>query len=234
MGKNKKFLQSIIKKNEEEWDEIITQVSKFNDIEAVKNNAIAWDRESFFKFLKTYKMPKKDQNTNEKMEQMCLEIRDNVKACKKNNIEIDFLNCTQKYDGKSLPLGDTLVKICTYDDEHAIQYLFLKSGEKINCLAFLGGSDCQAILCIDDGKGGDKFIRLSELHLLSIGQNSDSKKEVGLMTSFTWFTAQVFTSIVIGSNLYPIKNLILADGLRACNTKDLVKAEVNEIGAKKE
>lgn len=221
-----------MKKDEKEWDEIVAEISKFNDIEVVKNSTIAWDKESFLKFLESCEMPKQD--TNEKMGQMCLVTRDNVKACKPNNIEIDLINGTQKDDGKSLPLGDTLIKICTYDDEHAIQYLFLKSGEKIDCLVFLGGSDCQAILCIDDGKGGDKFIKLSEFHMLSISKNSNSKKEVGLMTSFAWFTAKIFTSIVIGSNLNPIKNLFLSDGLKGDNSKELTKAEENKIESKKE
>lgn len=82
------------------------------------------------------------------------------------------------------------------------------------CLIFIGGKEGQAILAIKNDDEKITFIRLSELHILSVSKNSEPGKEVGLMVSYLWITVKFFSSVIIGENLAPIKNLLCVDGLK--------------------
>jgi len=71
------------------------------------------------------------------------------------------------------------------------------------------------IMLIRDENGDDYFLRLSEFHMLSLRTDPDPHKEVGLMTSFVWLSAKVYTSVVVAPSLDPIKNLLLSEALLA-------------------
>ena len=126
--------------------------------------------------------------TQEQLSEKCQQIRDNVSQGKTGNIEIQF------YKGRQLS--------------------GIKAGDKLDASVFLGGDNAFGIMVIKDESGDEYFLRISEFHLLSLRENPDPNKEVGLMTSFLWLTAKVYTSIVFASNLFPVKNLLLSEWLQ--------------------
>lgn len=69
-----------------------------------------------------------------------------------------------------------------------------------------------------------------EFHLLSLRENPDPRKEIGLMASYLSLTAKVFTSIIFASSLDPIKNLLLSEWLQSewQRAKDAASKSVNE------
>ena len=166
--------------------------------------------------------------TEEQMQENCFQIRNNVKDCKANNMEINFVEGVLRYKGNKYELGSTVIKAVTQGASKAV-YLHLKKGDAVNSLVFIGGDNWQAFLVTkDDNK--TEFIKLEEFHLLSISENSTPEREIGLMVSYLWLTKEDYFSIIMGYNLDPIKNLLLVDELRMENDKDqkpMIKEEVN-------
>ena len=62
-----------------------------------------------------------------------------------------------------------------------------------------------AIMATQNEQGEEKYIRLSEFHLFSIQKNSDTGKDAGLITSYMWLTARVYSSIFLGHSFEPIR-----------------------------
>ena len=99
-----------------------------------------------------------------------------------------------------------------------------------DCLVFLGGEEGQGILAIKRDDEKVTFVRVSEFHMLAISENSEPNREVGLITSYLWITAKVSSSVIIGENLTPIKNLLCVDGLKTtqCDTKNQIEVKRDE------
>ena len=93
--------------------------------------------------------------------------------------------------------GNTVVKILPMDTSaQDYTFIFIKSGDTLDASVFLGGDNASGIMVIKDENGEECFLRISEFHLLSLRENPNPRKEVGLMTSFLWLTAKVYTSII--------------------------------------
>lgn len=150
--------------------------------------------------------------TQEQMGDICLQIRENVKQGKQGNIEIQFHKGLQISDKHARPLGNTIVKI-TPMDTSASKYFFIKTGDILNTTIFLGGDNVSGIMVIEDENGDEHLLRLSELQMLSLQPEPDPRKEIGLMTSYLWLT-NVYTNIILGFDLNPVKNLLLAEWLQ--------------------
>lgn len=156
--------------------------------------------------------------TEEQMVDKCLQIRNNVKESKPENIEINFVEGIQRCNGRKYELGSTVVKVRAMNTCESV-YLHIKKGDKVDSLVFIGGNDAQAFLVTKDENNKNSIIRLEEFHLLSISENSTPEKEIGLMVSYLLISAKVYSSIIMGYNLDPVKNLLLADCLCTRNSE---------------
>ena len=158
-------------------------------------------------------LPKPQDLTQEQMAETCQLVRANVKQGKANNAEVQ-LNKGRQLSGKcKFPLGDTVLKLRVMDTDEP-EYFFMKAGNMLDSSIFLGG-DNAGILLIQDENGDDCFLRLSEFHMLSLREAPDPRKDVGLITSYLWLTAEVSTSVILAASLDPIKSLLLSDWLQS-------------------
>lgn len=160
------------------------------------------------------KTPDDQALSEEQMQKECLKIREKVMAGKEDNIEIDFTCGIQKFEGREHQLGDTLFK-AVESTTHKTFYFHYKKGDKKDVLVFIGGDNVKAILAAKDDKGNVASIGLDEFHLLSISENSTSEKEIGLMTSYIWLRAKIYSSVILAFNLDPVKNLLLGEAMYA-------------------
>lgn len=149
----------------------------------------------------------------EQLEAKCKQIRTEVKQGKESSVEVNFVNGYQNFKGCKYELSDTVIKVFVMNEKAPI-YLHLHKSDSVNCLVFLGGEEGQGILAIKRDDEKVTFVRVSEFHMLSISENSEPNREIGLMTSYLWITAKVSSSVVMGENLIPIKNLLCVDGLK--------------------
>lgn len=152
--------------------------------------------------------------TQGQLAEQCLSTRTNAKDGKANNIEIRLNQGRQISSKISIPLGNTVVKLLLMNADEP-EYFFIKAGDTLDALIFLGGDNSWAVMVIRDEDGHDCFLKLAELHMLSIQENSDPRKETGLMTSYSWLTGKVFSSIIMSFNLDPVKNLLLSGWLES-------------------
>ena len=160
--------------------------------------------------------------TDEQRKEKCLQIRENVKQCKPNNIEVNFVKGIHRFEGKNHELDNTVVKAVAWDVSTPV-YLYLKKGDVLNSYVFIG-DDARAFLVIIDEKGNENFIKLLEFHLFTICEGSSPGKEVGLLTSFVYLTGKIYSSYIIGMSLDPIKSLLLSEEFRK-TISDMQKLE---------
>ncbi len=221
MGKKKEKKNAVLKMMEEEERMVKKEVSEFYPDGVRADMDHSPDQDPFTQIISTVEKGQ-DQSTSlfteEQMQGMCFQIRDNVMACKPDNMEINFVEGILRFKGKKYELGSTVVKAVAMDASKAV-YLHMKKEDTVSSLVFIGGDNGQAFLVTKDD---DKtvFIRLEEFHLLSISENSIPEREIGLMVSYLWITTEIYFSIIMGNNLDPIKNLLLVEELRPGNNKD--------------
>ncbi len=150
----------------------------------------------------------------EQMAEHCIQVRENVKKSKSDSVEIQFDLMTQMFLGRRFELGNTICKVCTYAGDTSPTFIFFKRGSSLDVRLFIGGENAVAVMAIRNDKDQDYFIRLSEFHMVSFQENTDPRKEVGLVTSYVWLTARVYSSVVLASTLDPIKSLLLSEWLQ--------------------
>lgn len=229
----RKFIDRLIKADDNELKDVKNQVSMF--YEAVERAEISAksDKDPFAGILLTIrKNPVPQLLTENEMLEKCFKIRENVKQCKPDNVELNFIQGIQRFSGNKHELDNTVIKIIAKDANTPV-YIHIKKGDELNSLVFIGGDDALAFLVTKGLDGEDCVVRLSEFHLLSISKNSTPEKEIGLMTSYEWMGAKVHSSVIIGMNLDPIKNLLLSEGLRTMtseekNPVETLKEDANE------
>ena len=153
--------------------------------------------------------------TDDEMAEHCLQVRDNVKQGKADNIEIQFDKGMQMFLRKKHELGDTIIKVRTFDGETSPTCIYIRAGGMLKARLFIGGDKVMAIMATQNEQGEEKYFRLSEFHLFSIQKNSDTGKDAGLITSYMWLTARVYSSIFLGHSFEPIRSLLLADWLHS-------------------
>lgn len=168
--------------------------------------------------------------SQERMMEECVRIRSYVQAEKPNNIEIRFNEGVQYFNGVKHPLATTVVKLRAMDSGKPV-YLYMRGGDTIDAMVFVGGDNVLAFLATKDKDGKEQFVRLSEVHLLSYNEDEDRMKETGLLTSFVWPGVKIYSSTLLSYSLLPIKNLLLSELLQDewKRIKDAAGQSVTEI-----
>lgn len=156
--------------------------------------------------------PNSQAPEQELLREVCQKTRDNVQLGKPGSVEIQLNKGRQMSDKRVFPLGNTVIKFLPSNASEPI-YLFLKAEDTLDASVFLEDNNASGIMLIKDESGDDFFFILSEFHMLSIAANPDPRKEVGLMTSYTIMAPKVYSSIVYGFSLDPIKNLLFSEWL---------------------
>lgn len=205
-----KFVQAEIKKEER----VVNQtVSQFNEVrqegiytpetQAVwKANLEEWVNENSIK---------KEEDVM-KAHSFCVDIIYNVRAEKEKNLEINFIQKLQKYQGKEYPLGVVVTKVVEYNKNEPA-YIYVDPNNNPKAAIYISCDMGKAYMIYSNVDGKEEIIRLAECHLLSMSPYSTPGKEVALMTSYTWLPGEIYTSVIAGGNLIPIKNLLLVDSL---------------------
>ena len=215
--KNKSGLDNfLIQEMNQNYEKAAAQVNMFYPDGSLANITPSSEKAPLAPLLAQAKQPPAPQTpTQEQLLEKCQHIRDNIKQGKTGNIEIQFCRGRQLSDKQIFPLGNTVVKILPMDTSaQDYTFIFIKSGDTLDASVFLGGDNASGIMVIKDENGEECFLRISEFHLLSLRENPNPRKEVGLMTSFLWLTAKVYTSIIFATNLFPVKNLLLSEWLQ--------------------
>lgn len=232
MKKIKEKKSKVSKMIDKEERMVKKEVSEFYTDDIRADMKLASDEDPFAGILSSVKKEQSTQGfTEEEMQEKCFQIRNNVKDCKPDNIEINFVEGVLRFKGNKYELGSTVVKAVAMEDSKTV-YLHIKKGDAVSSLVFLGGDDAQAFLVTkDDNK--TLFTRLTEFHLLSISESSTPEREIGLMVSYSWITAKVYSGIIMGNSLDPIKNLLLSESFISEGTEDQ-KSMIEEEGDRNE
>ena len=224
----KDFLDRLINMHDEEEKAVNNQVAKFyENEERVDFFSESSQKDPFAGIFSTLKKePSLSAMTQEQMFKECERIRENIKRGDPDNTELNFVKDVQRFNGTEYPLDYTVIKVTAMNAEQPM-YLYIKKEDTLNSLIFIGGSNVQAFLLAKDDTGADCAMRLYEFHSLSISENSDEKKEIGLMTSYSWMNAKVYAGVIMGVNLNPVKNLFLfSDVLKNKYDKDQKSATI--------
>lgn len=232
MGKNSeiKMKDHIFQMLEQEEEKIKTEASEYYPDGVIADFTPSSKEEPLAPLLTLAKQaPAPQTPTQDQLMEACQGIRISVMAGKKANAEIQLNKGRQLSDKQVFPLGNTVVKVLPTDSDQPF-YLFIRAGDTLDASIFLGGDNAMGILLIKDENGTDYFLRLAEFHLLSLREDPDPRKEIGLMTSYLWLTAKVYSSIIFAANLNPIKNLLLSEWLKAewQRAKDATSKPTNE------
>lgn len=218
MGKksNTKLIDKFVHMDQQNFEKANAEVAEYYPGSTIANFTLSSETNPLASLVKRAKeSPAPQAPTQEQLSEKCQQIRDNVRQGKKGNIEIQFHKGRQLSDKQAFPLGNTVVKILLKDtNTQDFSFIFIKAGDTLDASVFLGGDNAFGIMVIKDENGEEYFLRISEFHLLSLRESSDSRKEVGLMTSLLWLTAKAYTSIIFASNLLPVKNLLLSEWLQ--------------------
>ena len=222
MNIGKKFKNSLLEKTwqlfEKEQKEV--EYALMEAREAAFKEEIIISTQPFAELMSMNKcMEKKQYLSEEEMLKKCWKIRDFVNKKKPDNIEIRFNQMCQVYLNMKKQLNDTFVKLWVMEEEEPI-YLFLKAEGQHNVMIFLGGDERQAFLVFMDDEGVTRCMQLKEFYLLSVIDDVESSKSWGILTSYSWFSAKIYTSIIQGYNLKPVVALFLSDWFRTLVEKN--------------
>lgn len=213
MGKKKNLETRLLEMIEKEGEEVRREVNEFCFEGSLVNFQDASKTNPFDQFYMSQRTETIDQSfTDEQMERFCSEIRDRVKHGSLEDIEINLMERIQRYKGLRYSLENTAIKILPWNAEKP-EYLCMGPEDSMDALVFLGGENAQAFLVTRNEDDLVSYYRLSEFHMLSL-QKTPDQKELGLITSYVWLTAKVYSTVVMGFNLDPIKNLFFTDSLR--------------------
>ena len=217
MGKKSetKLAERLFQMLEQESEKASSEVKEFYPNGILADCSFSSEADPLIPLLAQAKMPPDPQSpTQDQLAEQCLAIRNNIKGGGTGNIEIQFNWRRQLSERTILPLGNTVVKLLLMGSTEP-KYFYIKAGSTLDGLIFLGGDNNWAIMAIKDKEGHDYFLQLAELHMLSIQENIDPRKETGLMTSYSWLTGKVFSSIITSYSLDPVKNLLLSSWLES-------------------
>lgn len=217
MGKKSetKLAERLFQMLEQESAKVRSEVNEFYPNGILADYSLSSEADPLTPLLAQAKMPPDPQSpTQDQLAEQCLAVRNNVKGGGTGNIEIQLNWGRQLSERTILPLGNTVVKLLPMGSTEP-KYFYIKAGSTLDGLIFLGGDNSGAIMVIKDENGHDYFLQLAEFHLLSIQENTDPRKETGLMTSYSWLTGKVFSSIIMSFSLDPVKNLLLSGWLES-------------------
>lgn len=219
MNTDDKLTDKILKEMDKEEGVVKQTISQFDEIrEEGITEAIVQEKWKTGVELMMAQNSINDKEELEKAKDICLETLKNVREGKEHNLEINFIQKVQKNCGREQDLGVTVVKIVEANGGNEA-YIYCDEQTSLEALIFISGEKGKAFLSIRNEKNVISFVELSEIHLLSISPNSKPGREVGLMTSYTWMSAKIYSSVILGENLLPIKNLLLIDAFPERTTK---------------
>ncbi len=207
----------MVKEVEREYNEVKNISDLFSETGEEEELRYVLSQENVEAVFKKGVIPKTDsqkKREQEQLEEYALTIQENVRKGKPENIEIRFDQGCQLSGKTKYPFGNTALLVRTKEGDTSPSLFLLKKDNTFRLRVLIGGDDAQAVMAAKDGKGGVNYISLSEIQLLSIQENPDPQKEIGLLTSYHWLTAKVYTSVILAYNLAPIKNLLLAEWLQ--------------------
>lgn len=154
----------------------------------------------------------------------CKQIHCNVRVGDVSSIEIHMDKLTHHYMGSHLPLGQTCIRLCVAEEETEPLFIFLLEEKPLPVRVFLGGKNSCAFLAVSDEDGAEYVVPLMQFHMLSVSENSQPGREVGLVTSFIKGTlGGVYSTPILANDLTAIKSLILADWLAVTLKKTATK-----------
>ena len=113
-----------------------------------------------------------------------------------------------------------MIRTRIWSEKASPDFLFIKNGSSLAVRIFIGDANnsnefdnnIDAFMAIKE-EDGDYFIPLAEVYLLSIRETGYCQKETAMMTSYSWWNAQIYSSIILASGLEPIKSLLFSDYL---------------------
>lgn len=221
---SKKLKNNFWKEQEREYEAVKSKVSEFYDAYDVGELTFSSSASSFADLLKleesdpnqkfiTKEEIEEREEQSLQMEDACLEILNNVKLAKPENLIILLDKRLQVPHNPPLDLGDVVLKVVPFST-HKPVYIYSPAEDRMFARIYIGGKDVSAFFIVRDLHGEDHIIPLSEFHMLSLQKNPQGKTEAALMTSFLWISAKVYTSPILSYNLDPVKNLLMADFLR--------------------
>lgn len=223
----KELDKKLIKWQNQNYEEVKNGVSQFRNDEDFEKISLQSSQNMLLEFLSEIrKEPTFQSFTDEDMQEKCFKIRANVKEGMPNNAEINLMVGIHRYQGCKYDLCNVIIKAVAFDSTKSM-YLYLKKGDALQSLIFIGGEDAQAFLVTKDDNN-ISYIRLSEFYLLSVVDNPNSEREVGLITSYSWLAAKIYSSIILGPNLEPVKLLLLSEALRLQATEKEKSMNVKE------
>ncbi len=215
MGKNFTTENRILKLTDQENEKAKVATSTFYPDGTIANFTLSSTERPLAALLAQAKQaPDPQAMTREQLLDACMQIRENIRQGKSGNVEVQLNMGRQISDKQVFPLGNTAIKVSLMDANEPY-YLFIKAGDTLDAHVFLGDGKTPGVLAIEDENGDENFLQISEFHLLSLRENPDPHKEIGLTTSYLWLTAKVYSSIIFAASLDPIKNLLLSDWLQA-------------------
>jgi len=191
---------------------VSTVAGQFYDDKGNFKDFISPSKENLLdKIIKREKPPSQSQ---EKMEEECRQIKDNVSQGKSENIEIRLDKHIQLYMGQITDLGMTIIKFGFFDISLP-SCIFYRYDDKLKARVYIGGDNAWGYLVTKDENGAECFTRLRDFHMLSTPPNPDPRKDLGMITSYTWLNAKVYTSKIYSYDLIPLQNLILSEWLQS-------------------
>lgn len=147
------------------------------------------------------------------LQEQCFTIQDNVRQGNPGCAELMLDQGSLFINRKSYSLGKTLIKMRSIDGDVSPSYIYLKKDSTLDIRILLSEDLDYAIMAVIDEDKNDFYIRLAECHVLSMQEDSDPNKEIGLIVSYIAPFRKVCFSIIMAQDLSPIKELLLSDML---------------------
>ena len=229
---SKKLLDRIFLMLEKDKAEVKKVVDDFYETH-FEGNLFFIHKNNFVDFSKKFKTLFPQSVTDEKMQQQCFQIQNFVKAGRTENLEIQFEKGIQRFEGRKHELMETIVKLDIQDADKPV-YLYLRENERLRAIIFAGGDEMNAFLVLEDNDENICFARLMGFHMLSIPETAVPGKEIGLMTSYSYMAAQVYSGVIMGQTLNPVKNLLFSEWFQALAEKEEELKEDEKNGEEKE
>lgn len=154
----------------------------------------------------------------------CKQIHSNTRVGDVGSVEVHLDSLTHHYGGAHLPLGKTCIRLCVAEEEAEPIFIFLLEEKPLPVRIFLGGKNSCAFLAISDEDSAEYVVPLVQFHMLSVSENSQPGREVGLITSFIKGAPDgVYSTPILANDLTAIKSIILADLLAVTLKKTATK-----------
>lgn len=152
-------------------------------------------------------------DVQQSLQEQCLQIQAKALSGEYDQAILSLDRGKLIIQNKSYELGNTTIKVQSTDSNIPPVYIFMKKGGTLFTRIYLSRDYPDGVMAILNEENKEVYIPLAECHVLTIQENAEARKEIGLMLSFTRVIRHVFFSIIMALNLDPIKNLLLSEWL---------------------